>query len=407
MTDRPGIHRAWLVVGAAMCVVLGAVGLARFAFGIVLPAMASDLGLNYAEQGMLGASYFAGYLAVVSVMPWLAARAGSRLLCTGGLVVVGGGLAAMSLLTEYVGLLVSYGAVGVGSGAAFIGAMSLPSLWFHPSHRGRAAGVATAGAGLGIAFSGFAVPPILTLHVLYPWQVVWILFALLVFAFALIAGVVVRDRPADLGLTAFGHPSPAATRTAGAVAPRVWPFLCHLGAVYTLFAATMLTYTTFVVTSMVESLNVPVGTAGYLWAAVGGLSILSGPLFGALSDRLGHRAAMLAAMTCQALAHGLLAVGADPAALYASIVLFGLSAWSMPSIVAAAVGDHLAPDKVASGFAVLTLMFAVGQVVGPASAGLLAQITGSFLASYAAAVGLNIVAVVVCLFLPRPARRDA
>ena len=61
-----------------MLVVLGAVGLARFAFGMILPAMAEDLGLDYRQQGFLGASYFLGYLAIVALLPWLAPARNSR-----------------------------------------------------------------------------------------------------------------------------------------------------------------------------------------------------------------------------------------------------------------------------------------------------------------------------------------
>ena len=109
-----------------MLVVIGALGLARFAFGMVLPAMADDLGLNYRDQGFLGTSYFLGYLAIVAVMPWLAPKFGSRRLCAGGLAVVAFGLLGMVVAREYNILLGSYFVVGLGSGAAFIGAMSLP-----------------------------------------------------------------------------------------------------------------------------------------------------------------------------------------------------------------------------------------------------------------------------------------
>ena len=109
-----------------MLVVLGAVGLARFTFGMVLPAMAADLGLDYRQQGMLGASYFLGYLAIVAVMPWLSPRLGSRRLCAAGLLVIAAGLCGMVFGLDYRVLMLSYFVVGLGSGAGFIGAMSLP-----------------------------------------------------------------------------------------------------------------------------------------------------------------------------------------------------------------------------------------------------------------------------------------
>ncbi len=37
-TRKPAVHYAWVIAATAMLVVLGAVGLARFAFGMILSA---------------------------------------------------------------------------------------------------------------------------------------------------------------------------------------------------------------------------------------------------------------------------------------------------------------------------------------------------------------------------------
>ena len=389
-----------------MLVVLGSVGLARFAFGMILPGMAADLGLDYRQQGILGASYFLGYLAMVAAMPWLAPKLGSRRLCVGGLAVVALSLLAMSQSRDYTALSACYFVTGLGSGAAFIGAMALSSFWFHPSHRARAAGVATAGAGVGILFSGLLVPQVSAALDMASWQVIWLTFAVLTMLFCLLAAFALRDRPAELGLMPYGRASESAdaTNQAATTSRRQWRILLHLGVIYALFAATSLTFTTFIVTTMVDDLSVTGATAGLLWAGVGGLSIFSGALFGSVSDRFGHRAGMVSALCAQAVAYGLIATGTGVAGLYICVVLFGLSAWSTPSIVAAAVGDYLGPEKAAAGFSVLTLMFAVGQVLGPAGAGILADETGSFALSYGVAAGLNALAVVLCLFLRPPVR---
>lgn len=387
-----------------MLTVMGSVGLARFAFGMILPSMAGDLGMDYSAQGFLGASYFVGYLLVVAAMPWLAPRVGSRLLCAGGLAVVGLGLLAMAFLRDYLLLSASYFVTGLGSGAGFVGAMALASHWFEPSHRARGAGLATAGAGAGILFSGLVVPHVEAGLGLASWQLLWFGFAALNALFALLAAWLLRDRPAEMGLAPYGRPRARAASQGSAVG-RVWLVIAHLGVIYALFAVTMLTFTTFAVTTMIDTLKVAPETAGLLWAGVGGLSMVSGPLFGNLSDRFGHRWGMASALLAQAVAYGLLASGTGVAGLYAAIALFGLSAWSMPSIVAAAAGDYLGPEKAAAGFAVLTLMFAAGQVLGPAGAGILADWTGTFALSYAIAAGINCVAVVLCFFLS-PAHRD-
>ena len=406
-TRKPAVHYAWVIAATAMLVVLGAVGLARFAFGVILPAMAEDLTLDYREQGILGASYFLGYLAMVALMPWLAPKLGPRRLCVWGTGLVALSLLAMSLVREYSLLSASYFVTGLGSGAAFVGAMALPSHWFHPSHRARAAGVATAGAGVAILFSGLVVPRVSGAFGLASWQIIWLMFAGLTALFCLLAWVLLRDRPEEKGTTPFGRPGaggPGAGRTP-TKSIRSGPILIRLGVVYALFAVTSLTYTTFIVTTMVNDMSVPKATAGVLWSVVGGLSILSGPLFGNVSDRWGHRAGIVSALLAQAIAYGLIAAGTGTIGLYASILLFGLSAWSLPSIVSAAAGDYFGPERAAGIFAILTLLFAIGQVLGPAGAGFLADWTGGFAAAYGVATGLNCVAAVLCLFLRPPTSR--
>jgi MFS family permease len=405
--QRPTIHYAWIIAATAMIVVLGAVGLARFAFAVVLPAMTADLSLSYREQGILGGSYFLGYFVVVVLMTWFGQRLGPKRMCTSGLAVVSAGLLGMVIGPNFATLSASYFVVGLGSGSAFIGAMSLPALWFHPSHRARGAGIVAAGAGVGILVSGLFVPHVPAAFKLADWQLIWLTFAVVTALFCGLALLVLRDRPAELGCTPYGealkqhHPGADSGIQQGATRGN-WRFLVHLGTIYALFGATALTFATFIVTTMVDSFSIPPSTAGLLWAGVGGISIFSGFLFGKISDRFGHRVGMVCALSVQAIAYTLLAGGTGITGLYISITLFGLSAWSMPTIVAAATGDYLGAERSAAGFAALTLMFSVGQVIGPAGAGLLADSTGSFKFAYAIAASLNVLAVLLCFFLRPP-----
>lgn len=386
-----------------MLVVLGALGLARFAFGMVLPAMAADLALSYRQQGLLGASYFVGYLAIVIAMPRLAPQLGSKNLCVGGLGIVAAALFTMALSRDYATLSISYFVVGLGSGAAFIGAMSLPSHWFHPSHRGLGGGLVVAGAGLGILLSGFLVPRVPAAPGFAAWQLIWLVFAGLCTVFSIAAALTLHNRPSEMALRPYGRAERSNNSTSSTTAPagdsRDWPFLLHLGTIYALFGATGLTYTTFIVTTMVNDRGLSAASAGLLWSVIGTLSVFSGGLFGQLSDRFGRRAGMLAALSAQAIAYMLVAIDSGIIGMYVSAILFGVSVFSMPTIVAAATGDQLGAEAAAAAFAILTVMFAIGQVIGPAGAGFLADWAGSFNSSYATAAALNVLAVILCFFL--------
>ena len=88
--------------------------------------------------------------------------------------------------------------------------------------------------------------------------------------------------------------------------------------------------------------------------------------------------------------------------LYASIVLFGLVVWAIPSIMAAAVGDYFGPEQAASAFGTVTLIFALGQIVGPAVAGRMADAWGSFSSAFAMAAVVAGLGFAGAAFLPNP-----
>jgi MFS family permease len=124
----------------------------------------------------------------------------------------------------------------------------------------------------------------------------------------------------------------------------------HLGCIYALFGATYVVYATFIVTTMINERGFGENTAGTFWAVVGGLSIFSGPLFGWLSDRLGRKTGLMLVYTLFTVSYGLVAAKLPNLFLFASIGIFGLAVWSIPTIMSAAVGDYTGPVRAAKAF---------------------------------------------------------
>mgnify|MGYP001813403476 FL=1 len=90
--------------------------------------------------------------------------------------------------------------------------------------------------------------------------------------------------------------------------------------------------------------------------------------------------------------------------LYASIGIFGLAVWSIPTIMSAAVGDYTGPVRAVKAFGFITLFFGVGQITGPAVAGFTADITGTFSMAFWLCALLTASAVVMTHFLRPPSR---
>ncbi|GAB4347439.1 MAG: YbfB/YjiJ family MFS transporter [Gammaproteobacteria bacterium] len=403
-TQAPrSLHYGWVIVGTGTLIIIACLGFGRFALGMLLPAMGRSLSLSYSEMGFISTGNFIGYLVAVLVSGVMAARWGERRLIVGGLAVVALSMIAVSQAEGFWWVLVFYVITGFGAGAANIPIMALVSHWFDRSLRGRAAGFIVSGSGVAIVFSGWVIPLINGQVGAEGWRWSWLLLGGLALGIALVSLLLIRNRPAEVGLEPLGADAQGNSHRDGEIRhPRVGRIIAHLGMVYFAFGFTYVIYATFIVTTLVEERGFSEVLAGQFWMWVGMVSILSGPLFGTLSDRLGRKLALMMVFALHTVAYLFIALRLPDSFAYFSIFLWGIGVWSIPSIMAAAVGDYLGAERAAAAFGTITLFFGVGQIVGPALAGVLADLTGTFAWSFAMAAAMTALAVVMSSALRRP-----
>ncbi len=291
---------------------------------------------------------------------------------------------------------------GLGTGAANVPIMGLVAAWFSRNLRGRAAGFIVIGSSFAIIISGKLIPFVNGLSGHEGWRISWVLLGAVVLGVAFVSLRFLVDRPSDAGLAPVGAgASPPRKFSAGLKVHRDFT-LYHLGFIYFLFGFTYVIYATFLVTSLVRERGYTELAAGNLWAWIGFLSLLSGPVFGTLSDKAGRRAGLIAVFSFQALAYFLAGAGLPGMYLYASIAAYGVVAWSIPSIMAACAGDYFGAERAPQAFGIITFIFALGQIVGPALAGMLAEASGTFSGSFYMASALAVCAAAVSVFLRKP-----
>ena len=371
--------------------------------------MGGALPLSRGEMGWISTGNFIGYMAAVALGGRMVARFGARRTIVMGLVLVGLSMMAVSRAEGFAQVLAFYLLTGYGSGAANVPVMGLIAHWFGRRMRGRAAGFVVIGAGAAIVVSGILVPAINASQGAQGWRLSWLVIGAIVLLAAALDWAVLRNHPAELGLEPLaGKPKagapPAASCAAAAPPASRRRILAHLGALYAAFGFTYVIYATFIVTTLVQERGFPESTAGWFWSAIGLLSLASGPVFGDLSDRIGRGRGLMIVFSFQAAAYLLVALPLPVPFLYASIVLFGLALWAVPSIMAAAVGDYLGPEQAAAAFGSITVAFAVGQIVGPALAGRMADAWGGFSGSFAMAAAIAAMAVAGAALLPASRR---
>lgn len=399
------IHYGWLIVAAGTFCIFAGLGFGRFAIGMLLPSMSASLHLSYSQMGLISTGNFAGYLVAVLLCGGLVARTGTRLIIFLALLLVGSTMILISRANGFWPILWLYMLTGVGSGASNVPMMALLSTWFASRQRGRAAGFVVIGSGFAILLSGKLIPLLNRLSGQDGWRLSWLILGTIVLAVAGLCLLIIRNSPEELGLRPYGceQDTPAAPIGERLQAP---PEICpktvwHLGMIYFLFGYTYVIYATFIVTTLVQERGFSEAVAGNFWSAVGLLSLFSGPVFGTLSDKLGRRAGLVTVFAIQMLSYLLIAIPLPPVFLYLSIGLYGIVAWSIPSIMAALVGDYAGPQKAARVFGFITFIFAIGQIAGPAMAGVLAEKLGGFSSSFMMAGVFAGLAILLCLGLKR------
>ncbi len=406
--SKSRLHYGWVVIFTGLLVTIGAHGFGRMSYTLILPAMKDGLHLDYTQLGLLGTGNFIGYLIMAIVGGYLAARFGTR-------IVVALALVLMGVTLMLTGLAQSFGfafsmrlLTGLGHGASYVPAMALGSAWFAVKRRGLATGIVAAGIGVGTMIAGIIVPPILEVYASQGWRYAWYILGGATLLIAGVAALLIRSRPADMGLTQVGaSPDDSAASPAQAAAPMSWSGIYkkgavwYLGLVYFMYGFSYIIYMTFFAAYLVKEAGLSPATAGGLWALVGGLSIFCGVIWGGISDLLGR--GLGSALAYLVLGLSYLAMALIPGTLghYLSAFLFGLTAWSIPTIMAAAAGDQVGPKLAPAGLGFITLFFGIGQALGPGVGGFIADVTQSFTMPFLLATAVSFLGMLLSLRLKK------
>ena len=401
-----GLHYGWVILVLATLVAFGALGLARFGYSIVLPAMQVDLGMDNTQAGVLAAIHVVGYLIASLLGGVLASRFGPRRVIALGLGLAGFSMILTGLADGTTAVGFWRGLAGVGSGMANIPVYGVVSAWFSARRRGLATGIAVSGSSIALIALGPLVPYLLDDFGRTGWRICWYLFGCFTLALAVAGAFLLRNSPADKGLKPI-----AAENNETAVeeytnkdldwsqvyrSTTAW----HLGVVYIAFGFSYIIYVTFFFKMLVAEGGYTTIGAGRLFMLMGWCSLLCGLIWGGLSDVVGRRYALLSVYLVQAAAYALVSLWPSNAVFIVSSVMFGITAWSIPGIMAAACGDLFGYRLAPAALGFITVFFGVGQAISPGIAGAMADAAGSFSSAFLLAAIVAVGGAIAALSLP-------
>ncbi len=366
---------------AALAAVMG---IGRFAFTPILPAMLASGALTLREAGWVASANFAGYLAGAMAASRIGARVAPRPLARAGLVATVLALAAMAVADGVVAWVAVRFAAGFASAVAMVFVSTLiferlaalgetdRSMWMY------------AGVSAGIALSAPAVHAVEAAG--GAWTTAWLVAA------AAAAVFVVFAWPVGDGLQDVGARGAVGGRGEGGegdegggvggagdrsdAAPR--PPAGARGA----FAATVLAYGLFglgyvihatYLPAMVRAAGYPPQAASWVWVLVGVAAMPAIAAWRHVARRFGPRTAIVGCYAVEGLTALAPLVAGD--SLAAAVVAgAGLGATFIPATgLALTYVRSLDPARAARSIGLMTAAFGLGQIVGPVAAAHLAD----------------------------------
>jgi predicted MFS family arabinose efflux permease len=376
------------VLRQALALALGAavsLGLARFSYALLLGPMRSDLGWSYFTAGAMNTGNAAGYLLGALLMPQCLARFGPRATALAGglatavlLALHGTAMSDAALMALRLGAGVASAATFVAGGllAARLGSQAATTA---PAGRrlpgaGLVLGLYYGGTGLGIIVSAFLVPAVLAQGVVHGWQPAWQALGGVALAMTgLMALGTVRDAPVSA--------------SAGAPAAVPWPGLGWALAGYFCFGLGYIGYMTFII-SLLREQRLGEGAITGFYVLLGLGVVASSWLWAGLLQRWrgGQALALLNALL--ALATLLPVLSPHVLAVFGSGALFGAVFLSVVASTTALVRHNLPAAAWSRGITGFTIVFAVGQIIGPSVVGRIADGPGGLARGLAISAGL-------------------
>jgi oxalate/formate antiporter len=347
------------------------------------------------------------------IQGYLVERLGPKALIGLGALMSGAGWIAASYITSLWGLYAAYGLLcGVGTGIVYIGIIGLMVKWF-PERRGFATGVVAAGYGFGAMLTTFPIDDMLKAS---GYQHTLVIFGAIFAAVGLMGALLLRW-PRD------GEVAAQPTLEGAAVARDYAPMEMLKSPVFWLMFAMMSMMSTggLMVITQFTSFAKSFGIDGTTSVVIFGATMaaipaaltfdritngLTRPFFGWVSDHIGRENTMgLAFLLEGAAIYLMLQYRSDPFLLVvlSGLVFFG---WGeIFSLFPSTLTDTFGTKYATTNYGFLYMAQGVGSILGAPIAAMIFEATGSWLPVFGLVIGMDILTGLLALFVLKPLRR--
>ena len=304
-----GARSSQIVVGGVLA--FFSLNVLNSSYSTVLELIKGELALTYTMSGALMSSYFVGY--TIGQIPWgfLADRYGSRRVMAASILGIASSTLLFSAASGFWQAIAARLFSGLLGAGVFVPGVRLVSDWFASDRRGTALGLLSVGGSMGLIVSSWVVP---LASISLGWRgTLAAAGAMGVVASALIF-MTLRDRNSPRGQGRVENDISDVLGTRGFWVVAFVQFI-RLGSNYAFIAWLPLL--------LREEFGLSLVAAGAVYSLFNLAGMISNPVGGIVSDRVGERGTLMAAFAVLG-AFTYLFIGLGPGALmYASVIAMG------------------------------------------------------------------------------------
>lgn len=397
------VFHGWVIVGAAGVVMMVIFGMA-YTFAAFFPALSAEFGATRGQTALVFSLSGFIYFGIGAFSGMLADRIGPRPVILAGILLVAAALALTAFAGSLWQIYLLYGlGLGIGVGLAYVPAIGAVQRWFVRG-RGFASGLAVSGIGLGTMLA----PPMASALIdQFGWRGAYMGLAAVTAVLGLGAAALMEASPATRGLRPDGDP-PDARAAPSAVAGgyalkdalRTVDFrLLYASAVLGAFGL----FIPFVhLAAYARDRGLGEAAAVWLVGLIGFGSLFGRFLIGIVADRIGRKMTMALCFIGLAAMMILWWQSATLAPLAVFAVVFGTCYGGFVALAPAIAADHFGGRAIGAIIGVYYSSVAFGTLLGPSAAGYAYDLTGSYTAVILGSAGLNVLAFLIILRLPKP-----
>lgn len=397
--NRP-LHYRWVIVASLFVIWFVAYGM-RFSFGVFFKPLQEYFEWGRATTSTVFSLYMA-FCAVFTILGgWALDRFGAK-----RVFVLAGFFAGLSfLLTSRVTaswqLFITYSLfLAMGTAPIYVMSMSTVSRWF-TQRRGMALGIVTAGSSLGMIF----VSPISAYLIAgYGWQRSYFFLSLAVFLVMIPCAFLLKEPPAS---TAIFPTDPAGERKNSEPVDLSLSQAIRIRSFWLIMFMLLLVSTgsyivlTHVVPHAIDLGLSPIKAASML-SFIGIGTLVGRLIMGRISDSMGSKGGMLICALLLGAAMFWLLGSSKLWMLYLFTIVFGFGFGATAPLNAALIGDSFGLRHVGLIMGVIEIGWELGAACGPAVAGYVFDVVGSYSYAFLGGGVAALLAAVLIQLTPRP-----